>query len=234
MRYSIAVIVIVIGTILAVFAMLQASSGISLINLLNLMRSPEPGLCVPGETATCEADKGFAGFRACENGRFSEKCYLASLDDCGIGAEQVSAICCMSESGSIYDCSAKEFFSAGEYVITKVNFKKALEVANAGFVYYRSCGFSRLVKADSQVPEHYKPNTELYDEQRGVICSPVFYYEDFGQGAADGFVPDSQGIMQIVEWRAYPAGTDLSSAQAALDHYNESLPIFSFEVNVGG
>jgi len=95
---------------------------------------------------------------------------------------------------------------------------------------YKACMFSKLLEADSNIPDHFKPETAF--TVLDVGCSTVFDVNDPHQAALDGFVPLAEGDILLSEVRIYPSSLDLSTSQSAIDNKHASTQVFSFEVNV--
>lgn len=189
--------------------------------------------CDAGDKIPCTTPDGYSGFRSCDNGLYSQKCYIASLDECPINANQLASVCCRAKTGSIYACNGKTNFVQGQYVIVKTNLQMALKRSGLNISAYKACGFSKLKDAPSEVPSHYETSTEFSDTGTGVGCSPLLYSKDFHQASVDGFIPNTPGKIKIVEWRVYPDTVKLSDAADAVTKIEASTPVYTFEVNIG-
>lgn len=175
-------------------------------------------VCLTGERMTCST-QGYEGYKICESGSFSE-CVIAGPDDCSVGEGQLHAACCKLRDGSIDDCTNRQRFSPGEYIMVKTNLRKAVEESGLRLSAYKACGFSKLPDMPGAVSED-------------VACSPVLTAEEFNEGFASGFIPDAAGSVNLVEWRIYPAALELSNSADAVNNLRSSTSVFSFEVNVG-
>lgn len=220
----------------ALVVTLPLNTRISSLNTLGSQEILQSGLpaalCSENQRVYCVTRAGIAGFRACENGRFSAQCYIANIDDCNIGPELKSNVCCTTESNVLYECNTLPSFSSGQYIIVKLNIQKAMLDAGLGWESYKICGFSKLIPTDSQVPEHFKATTAFSDSNAKVSCSSLFYTKHFHQASSDGYVPDEKGRVKLVEWRVFPSNVDVSSTEAVYQNYDKSASIFSYEVNV--
>ena len=187
--------------------------------------------CSAGEKKQCISNEGYQGYMPCENGAYSQKCFIASLDDCKITIGKLSAVCCKDKSGLIYDCNEKTNFKPSDYVIIKTNLQMVLQQSSVNLDTYKACAFSNLITAESEVPEHYKPDTMFYTPTVG--CSRAFDAKDFHQAVFAGFVPEASSRIVLSEVRVYPANTVLANSQDAENNKGISTSVFKFEVNVG-
>jgi len=186
--------------------------------------------CKAGGRKFCTTDEGYTGFRSCEDGFYSEECFVASLDDCATRKDELSNLCCKADDGDIYACNEKTTFKPGEYIILKVNLQKALEQSGLGINAYKVCAFSQLLPTETETPEHYKKHTEFSDDQIG--CSSVLDANEFHQITINGIVPDTIGRAKLIEVRIYPETVDLTTAQLAKENIALSTLVFSFEVGI--
>jgi|GEM_PF-6907543 len=228
MRYWVLLVVIVIAVVIGF--LLPQPSRVSTIGLLD---SSKAGGCSEGSKRECTTPEGYVGFRTCSAGIFSQQCFISNVDECTINADETYRVCCKSVSGRLFDCTEKTSFKSGEYIIVKTNLQKAIQRSGLNLDLYKACGFSKLSKAVSQVPSHYQTGTSFSNADEGVGCSSAFSSREFHQGTIDGFIPSSVGKVRIVEWRAYPTNTDLSSSEKAFSSISRSSPVFSLEVDVG-
>lgn len=196
------------------------------------LQQPPSAECSAHEKKQCTSSEGYQGYMSCENGTYSQKCFIASLDDCRVTKNQLSAVCCKASNGAVYDCNEKTDFKAGDYVILKVNLQEARRQSNTYMRFYKACLFSKLAAADSEIPDHYIKDTAFYNNEVG--CSKTFNADDFHQAAASGFVPSANGRVLLSEIRLYPNTTVLNNGQDAVDNIVVSSLVFKFEVNVVG
>lgn len=227
-KFNLVSLIVVIVVLIFLVLSMTAKKHYSEKNIQNLL-TPE---CSAGEKKQCISDEGYQGYMACENGFYSEKCFIASLDDCRVAKNQLQAVCCKGKTGLIYDCSEKTEFRAGDYVIVKTNLQKALQGSNVNLDSYKACTFTKLLVTGSEVPSHYVPGTAFYSQDVG--CSTEFNANNFHQAAVSGFVPEGNGKILLSEVRIYPAATVLQTGQDALDNIPASTSVFRFEVNVIG
>lgn len=230
-KFNLAILLVII-LILSLFVFLQQTKK-SYTERKTPINPNEPYLvrCQPYQRTDCNSAEGYKGFRVCENGTLS-KCYIASLDECALKKDQLSAVCCKSKDGNLYSCDDKKDFSSGEYIIVKTNLQMEMSNLGINLESYKTCGFSSLLTAESRVTEHFQKSSAFYDEQADVGCSILFYSKDFHQGAVSGIVPNTKGKTKLVEWRIYPGNLQLSNASEALSNIESSSSVFTFEVNV--
>ena len=170
------------------------------------------------------------GFRVCENDYWSEKCYLASIDDCKIKKGNLYNVCLLDEkSGKLIYADDKESFSPGQIIIIKVDLKKAMEEKGLKFDPYKVCSLSNFKEADVYVPGHYS-HTALEDRKEGITCSDALDLKYPHYLADYTLVPDFGKINIVI--RAWPANFDLSTIEKVKKNINQSKIIFAYEAKI--
>lgn len=218
------IVIILILLVLAITAKKYYSDNNS-ANAQNLLTK-----CAEGEKKQCISSEGYQGHNTCDNGFYSQTCYVASLDDCKVTESQLSVLCCKDKAGSIYNCNEKTDFNPGDYVIIKTNLKEALKQSNLNFESYKACSFSKLLTTGSDVPDHYEPGTSFSSQEVG--CSKTFSAADFHQAAVAGFIPKQTGKLLLADVRVYPSNILLQTGQDALNNVDASTSVFKLEVNI--